>query len=102
MSEIAFIGDRDTIWPFVALGYSLFFAEEHESVSRLVMEVVEQRYKLIFVTEEVYEVAHDEIDEFDEQPIPTFTILPSVKGSRGTAMQRIRDSVRKAVGAELI
>jgi len=57
---------------------------------------------LLFVTEDVYEAARQEIEEFREQAIPAFAVLPSVKGSRGVAMQMIRDSVRKAMGAEFI
>lgn len=102
MSDIAFIGDRDTIWPFRALGGEVFFCNKYEAVPRLVSEVAQGEFKIIFVTEEVYESAREEIDAFGEQAIPTFAVIPSVEGSRGMAMQMIRDAVRKAMGAELI
>lgn len=102
MSDIAFIGDRDTVWPFQALGCEVFFSEEHESASGLVAKVLQGEFKIIFVTEEVHESAREEIDALAEQATPTFAVIPSVKGSRGVAMQMIRDSVRKAMGAEFI
>lgn len=102
MSEVAFIGDRDTVWPFLAFGGEVFFSDESESTPRLVSEVARGEFKIIFVTEDVYEAAREGIDALQEQAIPTFAVIPSVKGSRGTAMQRIRDSVRRAMGAEYI
>jgi vacuolar-type H+-ATPase subunit F/Vma7 len=102
MSEIAFIGPRDTVWPFVALGAEVFFSDEHPSPLRLVSEVSQKQFSVIFVTEAVYEAAKDKIDEFVEKATPTFAIIPSVEGSRGIATQIIRASVRKAMGAELV
>ncbi len=102
MSEIAFIGDRDTVWPFRALGCDVFFSDESESTPRLVSEVVRREFKLVFVTEEAHESAMEEIGALTEQATPTFAVIPSVKGARGVAMQMIRDSVRRAMGAEFI
>jgi V/A-type H+-transporting ATPase subunit F len=102
MSDIAFIGDHDTVWPFKTLGSDVFFSDEHDSPARLVAEVLQRQFKLIFVTEDFYEAVRDQVDALREQAIPTFAVLPSVKGSRGIALQLIRDSVRKAMGAEFI
>lgn len=102
MSDIAFIGDRDTAWPFKALGSDVFFCDEHDSPARLIAGVLGQPYKIIFMTEEFYDLVRGQIDVLSEQALPTVAILPSVKGTRGVAMQLIRDSVRRATGAELI
>jgi V/A-type H+-transporting ATPase subunit F len=102
MSDIAFIGDRDTVWPFKSLGADVFFSDEHESVPRLVQEVSQGDFSVIFVTEDVYDEAKDRIDKFFEAPRPTFAIIPSLKGGRGVAAQIIRNSVRRAMGAEFI
>jgi len=102
MSDIALIGDRDTVWPFKALGCEVFFSDESGPAPSLVSEVLQRKFKVIFVTEEVYESAREGIDALVEQAMPTFAIIPSVKGGRGVAMQIIRDSVRKAMGAEFI
>jgi vacuolar-type H+-ATPase subunit F/Vma7 len=102
MSDIACIGDRDTVWAFQGLGAEVFFSDEHESVPRLVAEVMQGEFALIFVTEDVYDSAREIIDAQQEKAIPTLALIPSVKGSRGTAMQMIRTSVRRAMGAEFI
>ena len=102
MSDIAFIGDRDSVWPFKALGTDVFFCDENDSPRRLVAEVLSGGFQVVFVTEDVYEDARDEIDAVNELALPTVTVIPSVKGSRGIAMQVIRDSVRRAMGAEFI
>lgn len=102
MPEIAFIGDRDTVWPFRGLGGEVFFSDEHESPARLVADAVRSEFKIIFVTEDVYEAARESIEALQEQAVPTFAVIPSVTGSRGTAMEMIRDSARRAMGVELI
>jgi V/A-type H+-transporting ATPase subunit F len=102
MSDIAFIGDRDTVWVFQALGTEVFFSDECDSVPKLVANVLRGEFKIIFVTEDVYDSAREGIDTLQEQAIPTFAVIPSVKGSRGTATQIIRESVRRATGAEFI
>ena len=102
MSEIAFIGDRDTVWPFMGLGAEVFFSDEHESTTRLVSETARAEFKIIFVTEDVFEAARESIEALREEPVPTFAVIPSVTGSRGVAMQMIRDSARRAIGADLI
>jgi len=102
MSDIAYIGDRDTVWPFKAFGTEVFFFDKHESLPQLVSKVLERNFKIIFVTEDVYDLARESIDRFAEEAIPTFAIIPSVRGNRGMAMQMIRDSVRRAMGVELV
>jgi V/A-type H+-transporting ATPase subunit F len=102
MSDIAFIGARDTIWPFRALGAETIFSDGAESVPSLFTGAVDHGFKIIFVTEEVFEAARREIDALREQALPTVSVIPSVDGNRGMAMQVIRDSVRTAMGAEFI
>lgn len=102
MPDIAFIGDRDTVSAFKALGAETFYSDEHESPAQLVSEASRGRFKIIFVTEEVYEGAREIIAAFKEQATPTFTVIPSVRGSRGLALQMMRDSVRRAMGVEFI
>ena len=102
MSEIAFIGDRNTVWPFKAFGVDLFFADEQESMSHIFSEIAQRQFTIVFVTEEIYEEMRERIDALAEESTPTFTVIPSQKGNRGTALQMIRDSVRRAMGAEFI
>ena len=102
MSDIAFIGDRDTVWPFKALGSDVFFSDEHESLPKLLNQVLQEKFEIIFVTAEIHESMRERIDGFAEESTPTFAVLPSVKGSRGIALQMIRDSIRRAMGAEFI
>jgi len=102
MSEIAFIGDRDTVWIFQAFDSDVFFSDEQESVTRLVSQVLQGGFKIIFVTEDVYDAARELLDALQETAIPTVAVIPSVEGSRDTAMQKIRDSVRRATGTEFI
>ena len=51
---------------------------------------------------QIGEAAREEIDSLGERGIPAVTVIPSVAGNRGVAMQLIRHSVRRAMGAEFI
>ena len=37
-----------------------------------------------------------------ERPFPTVTFIPGTRGTRGLGMERLRNNVRKAVGADIL
>ncbi len=102
MSKIAFIGDRDSVWGFKAFGVTVLPAAGVEEAQNAFKAAVQQGHAVIFVTEDVYEVCAEQIAEYRDQALPTVTVLPSVKGSRGIATAEIHRAVSAAVGADIL
>jgi V/A-type H+-transporting ATPase subunit F len=102
MSKIAFIGDRDSVWGFKAFGITALPATGTEEARDAFTAAVKQGHAIIFVTEDVYEACSEQIAEYRDQALPTVTVLPSVKGSRGIATAEIHKAVSAAVGADIL
>ena len=97
MSKIAFIGDRDSVWGFKAFGITVLPAAGGEEAQNAFTAAVQQGHAVIFVTEDVYEACAEQIAEYRDQALPTVTVLPSVKGSRGMQMERVIENLQKRV-----
>ena len=93
MSRIAFIGDRDSVWGFRALGMT---------AREALAGVVRDGHAIIFVTEDVYETCSEEIAAYRDQALPTITVLPGVRGSRNLMAGEIHRAVSAAVGADIL
>ena len=101
MSDIAFIGDRDTVWGFRAFGIRAVPVAGAEEAREALASTVAERTAIIFVTEDVYEACSEQIAEYRDQALPTVTVLPNVRGSRGIAAAEIHAAVSAAVGADI-
>jgi len=102
MSKIAFIGDRDSVWGFQAFGISARPVTGDDHAREVFAEAVKEGTSIIFVTEDVYEACSEQIGKYRDQALPTVTVLPNVKGSRGLAATEIREAVSAAVGADIL
>jgi V/A-type H+-transporting ATPase subunit F len=102
MSRIAFIGDRDSVWGFRALGMTAIPVVGEEEARSALAEAVRGGYAIIFVTEDVYEDCSEEIAAYRDQALPTITVLPGVTGSRNLVAGEIHRAVSAAVGADIL
>lgn len=101
-SRIAFIGDRDSVWGFRAFGIDVFPAADPAEAREAFEAAVESAHAIIFVTEDVYESCGELIAEYRDLALPTVTVLPSVRGSKGLAATEIHEAVSAAIGADIL
>jgi len=102
MSEIAMIGDRDSILGFKALGVTIFPVNNKDESAEALREVVKQEYKVAFVTEQMA-LSPEEISVIiGDRTFPVVTMIPSNRGSTGFARQRLQMLVRRAAGADIL
>ena len=102
MPKIAVIGDRDSILGFKAVGVTTFPVTAAEEVTGAWRQVLGGDYGVVFITEQAAVQAGDVIKEYSERNTPILIPIPSSRGSLGLGMQRIRGSVEKAVGADIL
>ena len=101
MSDIAMVGDRDSILGFKALGVSVFPTDTSEDAISILRTLIKQEFKIVFITEQVAPDAGTIADEMEGKSMPVIMMIPSNKGSMGLGMQRMRELVRKALGADI-
>lgn len=102
MSKIAVIGERDCILGFKALGVSIFPVETGEEASQALTAIRDSDYAVIFISEDFTDDVNDLLEELQKKPLPAITLIPGTRGSRGLARERLRQNVRKAIGADIL
>lgn len=102
MSEIAMIGDRDSILGFKALGVAIFPVNTIDESIEALQEVIRQEFKVAFITEQVAPSPEEIARIVGDRTFPVVTMVPSNRGSTGLAMQRLQMLVRRAAGADIL
>jgi vacuolar-type H+-ATPase subunit F/Vma7 len=108
--SIAVIGHSDSIEYFRVLGCETYETEDGELTEEKFLEVVERRFKIIFVTEEVFHRYEKLIRKRTHRMFPVISIIPDVRGavwteqgpaSQGVGFEELRTAVVRAVGQDI-
>jgi V/A-type H+-transporting ATPase subunit F len=102
MHKIAVIGDKDSILGFKAIGFDIYPAENREEAVGLLTRLAEEGYALIYTTEDRASVMMDEIANYRNSYFPAIILIPGTKGSLGIGLRSVKESVEKAVGADIL
>ena len=104
MYKVAVIGDWDSIYGFGALGLDTFKADadDHDKAARLLEKLADNEYAIIYMTEEIASILHDEIEVYRDKPSPAIILIPGISGNTGEGMAAVKRSVEQAVGSDII
>jgi vacuolar-type H+-ATPase subunit F/Vma7 len=109
-SNIAVIGHSDSIEYFRVLGCSTYETKDGELTEEQFLEVVERKFKIILVTEEVFHRYEKLIRRRTQRVFPVVTVIPDIRGavwkegvpeSEGVAFEELRKAVVRAVGQDI-
>ena len=101
MYKLAVIGDKDSVLCFKALGVEVYTAVDGDDAKKLVKDLAEKNFGVIFITEALAKQIPETIDKYRSQMTPAIILIPSNKGSLNIGMADINKSVEKAVGANI-
>lgn len=101
-SKIAAVGDFDSVFIFQAMGVHIHVIEDNAKGKERFMQVLKEGYEIVFLTERFGEKWSELLREVEIRRTPTVVLVPDQKGSTGFALNRIRDVVKKAVGADIL
>ena len=103
MYKIAIIGRRDSVLPFMALGFSVFEVHTASDAGQILHDLVKsEKYGIVFITEDFAADLEDEIARYKDAPLPAIVSLPTAAGSTGYGMNAMRDAVERAVGVDIL
>lgn len=102
MYKVAVIGDRDSIYGFAALGLDTYPVTEKEEAAKVLKQVAEGEYAVIYITESLQEELEHEIDRYITSYLPAIIPIPGVAGNTGKGMNNVKKSVERAVGSDII
>lgn len=102
MSDLAVIGDINSVLGFKAVGVDVHYAESDQEIKESWERSIEKNYAIILVTEAIYHQLEEEIESLRESIRPAIMVIPASTKSEGLGITRMKDVVEKAVGTELI
>ncbi len=102
MYKLGVMGDRDSIYGFAALGLDTFPIENTEDGVRILRNLAEGDYAVIYITEALQKELKSEIDKYRDRIIPAIIPIPGVSGNTGSGIADVMKMVEQAVGSDII
>lgn len=97
--RMAAIGDYESVLPFQAVGVEPYTPVD--DIRELLLDLVRKSYAVVFVVDDLYEQHGDMFEEINESHKVSIIPIPGLKGSTGTGVKLIRNSVERAVGMDI-
>lgn len=102
MSKVGIIGDKDSVMGFLALGIDIFPAYTPEEIKKTIHNLAEKEYAIIYITEEASLKAGESIARYKDFELPAIIVIPGIGGSMGLGMNEVRESAKRAIGADIL
>ena len=102
MSKVGIIGDKDTVMGFLALGIDIFPAYSAEEIKKTIHKLAEKEYAIIYITEEASLKAKESLAKCKDMELPAIIVIPGIGGSMGLGMNEVRESAKRAIGADIL
>jgi V/A-type H+-transporting ATPase subunit F len=102
MNKIGVIGDRDSVIGFRALSMTVLETADPSEAARYLHDLVRENFAVIFITEVLAEGNREYLQALRSQKLPAVIPIPSLTGTTGLGMRQVRESVRRAVGMDLL
>ena len=102
MSKVGIIGDKDTVMGFLALGIDIFPAYSAEEIKKTIHKLAEKEYAIIYITEEASLKSKESLAKYKDMELPAIIVIPGIGGSMGLGMNEVRESAKRAIGADIL
>ncbi len=102
MYKIAAMGDKNSIYGFASLGITIFPVEESTQAVKTLRNLAETGYGVIFITENIASQIKNEINRYNDEPLPAIIPIPGVFGNTGMGMEQVSSFVERAVGSDIV
>ena len=62
----------------------------------------EKEYAIIYITEEASLKAKESLAKYKDMELPAIIVIPGIGGSMGLGMNEVRESAKRAIGADIL
>ncbi|MQY52836.1 MAG: hypothetical protein GH154_00330 [Firmicutes bacterium] len=98
--KLAIIGERDFIWGFKGVGFSIFPVSDSFQVARALDAIGKGDYSLVYITETFAKAFLEKIDEVSKMAKVDITIIPGIQEKK-LGLEKLRKIAIRAVGADI-
>lgn len=100
---MAAVGEYETVLPFQAIGVKPFILDKEDFLSfpELLLKLAKQQYAVVFIQESLFVDFRDDVNQVNEEYPVSVIPIPGIRGSMGTGVETIRNSVERAVGMDI-
>ena len=102
MYNIAVIGDKDSVYAFSALGFSVFCADLAQEAEKIINKLSKADFGFIYITESLAEKIPECLDKYRYMSVPAIILIPGINGNTGAGLKNLNLSVEKAVGSNIL
>ncbi|MDO4731303.1 MAG: V-type ATP synthase subunit F [Clostridia bacterium] len=102
MNKIAVLGDIDSIKGFSTIGLDIFPCENETLAKSTLKRLIAGEYGIIYITEYYASLLKKEIKKTEDQILPAIIPIPGITGNNGIGFSRLKNSVERAVGSDII
>lgn len=99
--DIAAIGSSDAIILFNAVGIRTFSTQDLGDVDRIIFQLVNEKCKIIYLSEEIYEQIPETIEKYKTSAFPIIIPIPLSEESKEIGLKKIKENVEKAIGFDI-
>jgi len=101
--KVAVLGDADFVMPFSALGLDTFSVEGgREEVSETAGRIIEDKYTLLIVAENIAPAAQEILSAQQNTPLPCIVVVPFTTESEGFATKALGEVLKMATGINIL
>ena len=101
-SRIAVVGEKESVLGFKAVGFEVFETGSPREAEETVRRLAREGCGIIFVTEQTLAPILSVMDDYKDRQTPAIIPIPGRKGSMGLGMTSVKQSVERAVGADIL
>jgi V/A-type H+-transporting ATPase subunit F len=101
--KVAILGSADFVMPYSALGVDCFAVEDSpENIVKTAQKIVNEKYVLVIVSENMAQAAHEIFGRFETKPVPCVLVVPFTTESKGFAIKSLSKLLKIATGINIL
>ena len=101
--KVAVLGSIDFVKPFSAIGADAFaVGENSDEIQQNAKKILEQKYALIIVAEDVAPSAEQTFADVQKEPAPSIIVVPFTTKSKGFATEELGKVLKMATGINIL
>ena len=93
---------KTPLWASLLLGLIFSPAYSAEEIKKTIHKLAEKEYAIIYITEGASLKAKESLAKYKDMELPAIIVIPGIGGSMGLGMNEVRESAKRAIGADIL